>query len=130
VLKRNFFTIAFIGWMMFVTFSSLFSFGNVKPPKIDIPHLDKAVHFIFYAVACVLGILFLRERSRGKMNFLKGLFAMVIFTVVFGIIIEVLQDTMTASRVLDVYDALANTLGALMAGIVLWMNKSLHVKNS
>ena len=115
---------------MFVTFSSLFSFGNVKPPKIDIPHLDKAVHFIFYAVACVLGILFLRERSRGKMNFLKGLFAMVIFTVVFGIIIEVLQDTMTASRVLDVYDALANTLGALMAGIVLWMNKSLHVKNS
>ncbi len=104
---------------MFVTFSSLFSFGNVKPPKIDIPHLDKAVHFIFYAVACVLGILFLRERSRGKMNFLKGLFAMVIFTVVFGIIIEVLQFEFTENRQGDILDGIANTIGSFCGALTM-----------
>lgn len=102
---------------MFVTFSSLFSFGEVKPPKIDIPHLDKAVHFTFYAAACVLGVLFLRERSQGKTNFLKALFVMVVFTIAFGIIIEVLQYQFTVNRQGDFLDGVANTIGSFCGAL-------------
>ncbi len=38
-----------------------------------------------------------------------------LISITFGIIIEVLQDTMTVSRALDVYDILANTAGVLLA---------------
>ena len=103
--------------MMFVTFSSLFSFGEVKPPKIDIPHLDKAIHFTFYFVACITGVFFLRERYKGSMNFRKALLVMVVFTVVYGIIIEVLQYTMTENREGDFLDAMANALGGFCGAI-------------
>lgn len=44
--------------------------------------------------------------------------------------IEVLQGTMTVSRAYDVYDMLANSLGALLASTILWFKFRLHVKNT
>jgi glycopeptide antibiotics resistance protein len=38
---------------------------------------------------------------------------------IFGIIIEVLQFTMTSYRTLDIYDILPNTLGAVISAVVL-----------
>ena len=54
----------------------------------------------------------------------------VVFAILFGIVIEVLQDTMTATRDLEVYDAIANTLGALVAALIIRIKNSLYVKNS
>ncbi|SHJ59372.1 VanZ family protein [Pseudozobellia thermophila] len=104
---------AFVSWMVFVTFSSLSSFKGDDTPKFDIPHLDKAVHFTFYFVAAVLAVFFIREQSRGKFPFGKALRISVLGAIGFGIVIEVLQMTLTSDRQGDVLDAVANSLGAL-----------------
>ncbi len=103
--------------MVFVTFSSLYSFSGVDTPSFNIPHLDKAVHFMFYFVACILGIFFLRERSNGKINLTKTLVTMVFATVVFGILIEVVQHNYMVKRMGDVYDALANSTGSICGAL-------------
>lgn len=97
---------------MFVTFSSLYSFNEVKPPNFHIPHLDKAVHFTFYFVACVLGVLFLRERSKSTMKLQRALILMLISTILFGAIIEVIQYVYTVNRMGDFVDGMANSLGS------------------
>lgn len=105
--------------MMFVTFSSLHSFEGVDPPRFNIPHLDKFVHFTFYFVACALGVLFLRERSKGAMSLRKSLLIMMLSTIAFGILMEVMQHTLTDNRMGDYLDGIANTLGSLCGVIAL-----------
>jgi len=130
VLKKYKFTIAFIGWMGFVAFSSLYSFKDTDPPNFEIPHLDKVAHFIFYFVACVLGVFFLRERSRESISLLKAVFYMIIFTIVFGLIIEILQHNLTLTRQGDIFDALANSIGSILGAIFArwWFKKSVRVQ--
>ena len=54
----------------------------------------------------------------------------VVLAILFGTVIEVIQDTMTSSRALDIYDAFANTLGALFAAMIIGIKNSLYVKKS
>lgn len=104
---------------MFVTFSSLYSFEGDSVSRFNIPHADKIVHFIFYFMACVLGLLFLRERSRGNLSLAKALLFMILTTVAYGIIIEMLQYYMTTSRTGDIWDGIANTLGSLGGALLM-----------
>jgi VanZ family protein len=110
---------AFVSWMMFVTFSSLYSFEGDDTSGFDIPHLDKLVHFTFYFVACVLGVLFLRERSQGAIRFKKTLAVMAFSAIAYGILIEIVQHTMTVNRMGDYLDGIANTLGSLCGVVAL-----------
>lgn len=100
--------------MMFVTFSSLFSFSGIGTSRFNIPHMDKAVHFTFYGVMVVLGYLAIpKSREQGIGNS-KLLWYIVLFAVLYGIIIEVLQHVATADRHGDLLDALANSTGAIV----------------
>lgn len=107
--------------MVFITFSSLSSFEGTDTSKFNIPNLDKAVHFVFYFVAAVLAIFFVRESTKGSFPLNKTLWSVVFGAIVFGIIIEVLQHTLTANREADLFDALANSLGAISGA---WVMKS------
>lgn len=118
MLKKHLFTISFIGWMMFVTFSSLFSFNDVNTSSLKIPHIDKAVHFTFYFVACILGVMFLRERSAGEMPLKKAIIVMFFITVTFGILMEVLQYNFAIHRTGDVFDGIANTIGSICGALL------------
>lgn len=104
---------------------SLVKINNV--PDIGISFGDKIFHFLAYFVLTLLWfytfLYFFKFKSK------KAIFFAAILSVLFGMIIEVLQENMTASRSLDVYDAVANTLGALLASTVLWFKSSLHIKN-
>ncbi|WP_425235855.1 VanZ family protein [Ulvibacterium sp.] len=115
--KKPIFTISFISWMVFVAFSSLYSFEDTSVPTINIPHLDKVVHFTFYFVAAILGLLSFRMRLTQGTSLRKITIVMLLFLIIFGIIIEVMQYGFTTSREGDIFDALANTLGAL-AGVL------------
>lgn len=80
---------------------------------IDIPHADKLVHFIFYCTAAVLGVFFLREYRNWTVTPRKAFVLMFFLTIVFGIIIEVLQYSFTVNREGDFFDVLANAFGSL-----------------
>jgi VanZ family protein len=85
----------------------------------DIPSLgfsfdDKIYHFVAYFIFTVFAFNFCR-----KQVWTYTLLIAATSVIVFGIIIEVLQFTMTSYRTLDVYDIIANTLGALISAVVL-----------
>jgi VanZ family protein len=99
--------------MVFVTFSSLYSFEGDDLSSFNIPYGDKIVHLVFYFVAGILGFLFFHEHKETRTLFKKVLMLIVVFLVVFGIIIEVVQERFTMNRSGDVFDALANSIGAI-----------------
>ena len=105
---------------------SLIRLNNL--PDVGVSFGDKIFHFLAY---CLLTYLWFNAFFYSfKLKKKQAIFFAVIISVLFGILIEVLQDTMTVSRVLDIYDVIANTLGALLASIALWFKNKLHVKNS
>ena len=115
--KKHLYAFAFIGWMVFVTFSSLYSFEDSELSNLNIPYGDKVVHFIFYFVAAVLGSLFFIETKEEKSMLIRYLKILALSLIFFGIIIEVIQGTMTVNRSGDVFDALANSMGVIL-GII------------
>lgn len=104
---------------------SLATLNNV--PDIGISFGDKIFHFLAYFVLTLLW--FYTFLYTFKLKNKRAIFFAVILSVLFGIIIEVLQGSITVSRSLDVYDAVANSLGALLASMVWWLKNGLRVKN-
>jgi len=106
--------------MVLITLLSLFSFSDVDKSRIEIPHLDKIVHFVFYFVAALLGCFFMRELTKGRMNIKKAIAIIIVLVIVYGIVIEVLQGAYTTQRSGEFYDVLANSLGAFAGAAVIY----------
>ncbi|NNL02663.1 MAG: VanZ family protein, partial [Eudoraea sp.] len=120
VFKGYFYTSGFICWIIIITTLSLYSFEDFDTQEIYIPHLDKVVHFIFYFVAAILGILLIRERTKGKLNLSRSVVITVLIVIIYGIVIEVIQNIFTLNRSGELYDVLANSLGAFFgAGLII-----------
>ena len=114
MLKNYRYTILFLSWLVFITSLSLFSmskFGGVSG-WLRIPHKDKIVHFSFYFISTILGSFALREFSQKKISLNNAAVKMFLFSVVYGMIIEVLQYSITKDRHGDFYDFIANSIGA------------------
>lgn len=123
--------IAFVSWLVFVTFSSLFSFsGRIKDPGFNLPHSDKFVHFIFYFVLVFLGVLAAKEINKSGVRLKKTVLHLFLFAFFYGICIEFLQHNFTDDRQGDVWDVLANTLGAAVAVVAVsaYLNKRTALK--
>lgn len=88
-------------------------------PKVDLPGNDKTIHFLFYFVLTLLWYVALERKYKNRL--LK--FLIVGPSIIYGIIIEILQGVLTQNRQADVYDALANSAGAFLALLVIfWLN--------
>ncbi len=93
----------------------------------DIPYSDKVVHGVFYAVfSALLGIYFLKAPLFRK----KGaVFLSFSISAIYGIVIEVLQDTLTEDRQGEWTDVLANLLGSLLGSLIVYqVEKGLGAK--
>ncbi len=113
------FTIGFICWIVIITVLSLSSFEDIDTAGISIPHLDKLVHFFFYFIAAILGVLLIKEQTKGRLNLSGSIIFATLIVIIYGIVIEVIQDTFTQSRSGELYDVLANSLGAFFgAGFI------------
>lgn len=100
--------------MALVTWASLATFPEDGTPDISIPHFDKLVHFSFYFGAAVLGTLFVREAMHDSPPLMATLVYVALGAIIYGIIIEVLQYTLTVDRQGDIFDVVANSLGAVI----------------
>ena len=91
-------------------------------PGSSLPHVttswvpfDKLIHFIMYVpLTWLLAFAFKEQDSYPLLKRKPFLFAFVISSF-YGGFIEVLQHTVTADRAADVYDLLADALGAVFA---------------
>jgi len=96
-------------------------------PKVNLNYGDKIFHFLAYGLLCLLWSIVFSLQTPQSLN--KPIIKAIIIATIFGILLEVLQGTLTAHRSLDVYDAIANSLGAITMGSLLWVKAKLQVKN-
>ena len=100
-----------------------------SPVRISINNLDKVVHFGIYFVftlvwfGCFSGLEF-------KKSIFKGVFKASLLAFFVGLSIELLQEFLRKARSGDVYDVLANSLGILMAVVLLYQIKKYRELNS
>jgi VanZ family protein len=93
-------------------------------PKLDlgikIKSSDKYLHATAYFFLSVVWYFALRK----KINNTRFKILLVLILVFYGIILEILQGGLTDYRTADLYDALANSFGILLATLVI--NKILN----
>ncbi|MEM1257874.1 MAG: VanZ family protein [Bacteroidota bacterium] len=119
------FTVFFTGWMVFITSSSLFSFSSEGEDRIWFPHLDKIVHVIFHFGILVLGAHAIYEIGPKKWNWGKRITSLLLFSVSYGLVIELLQWIMPFDRSAEFWDVLANLTGALGGVLLIQKYRSL-----
>jgi len=116
--KKNFYA-AFV-WTVGIAVACLVSTSSI--PSVSVPGTDKTVHAVFYFVFTVLWFRYFKKRF---VNWRFGLKAtlVLLFTLFYGTLIEVLQEIFTATRKADVLDVLANVTGSAAGVLVLWLIK-------
>jgi VanZ family protein len=111
VLKQIVFWIAVL-WTGVVLYLCLVQ--SDKLPVVTIENLDKVVHAFFHFVFTSLWILFFKTQIKHPDSY-KPYVISFLFSVLFGITIEIIQGQYTTTRKEDALDVVANTAGAALA---------------
>ncbi|MCI9846799.1 VanZ family protein [Flavobacterium pectinovorum] len=97
-----------------ITYFCLTDSSNI--PVVNFPNTDKIVHFCFHFGFTISWILFFKKEFKGKStDDYQAYLISFIFSVFFGITIEILQGIFTKTRVADIVDILGNAIGATAA---------------
>jgi VanZ family protein len=113
MVKKNVLSIIIALVIMYLSLLNSKEFENI--PTFDFA--DKLVHSAMYFV--FMGVILFENRktiTSGKHFFLAGL-----IPVFYGVLMEILQGTLTETRTASVLDAVFNTLGVAIA-VLVWMN--------
>lgn len=105
---KTYFVIAIL-WTCFVTTLSLMTISSENGKSNVFDFNDKYVHFAFYLVFVIVWFWFLIKTKFAK----NAKNIALISAILYGIIMEICQGVFTTTRTPDVYDVVANTLGAL-----------------
>ncbi|MDG1743697.1 MAG: VanZ family protein [Polaribacter sp.] len=108
LFKDNFFLIA--AFVITIVISCL---SLIKTPKIDtgFSNIDKLYHLFAYFTLSLFWLFSFYKKSSLK-------YFIVLACLIYGILIEVIQHTLTTYRTGDYKDAIANTLGSIFGLIV------------
>src|SRR4051812_19885358 len=87
-------------------------------PRVNIPGLDKAVHFTFYTVLTLLMFYGWKKQEVFPALHRRLLVRILVCAIAYGLLIEVMQETLTDSRHFEVLDVLANSLGAIAGSLI------------
>lgn len=89
---------------------AIFYLSLAKLPKtsINIKHIDKGYHSLAYFTLALAWLLSFYQKQEKK-------YLIIVLCIILGIIIEVLQASLTIYRTGDYLDILANTIGVLIA---------------
>jgi len=96
-------------WWLAIVLGIVFSLA--PPPPVDAPHgSDKLVHFLCYGALAVGAVQLFATRA--------ALLRATVGLVALGVALELAQEALTQTRMLDPRDAAANTLGVLLGMLV------------
>lgn len=107
LFKDNFFIIA-ICITITIAYLSLMKIPEVK---VSFGNSDKVYHLLAYFTLTICWLLSFYKKPALK-------YFIVLSCIIYGIIIEILQHTLTIYRTGDYKDALANTLGIVLGFIL------------
>jgi VanZ family protein len=123
MIKKNIFSIVVALIILYLSLASSDTFKNV--PFSDIPNLDKLVHFAMY-FGLMSAIIF-DNRKTIKSN--RQLLLIALIPLFYGILMEILQATLTVSRFGSIYDVMANSTG-IITSIIFWLMIKRFIKSS
>ena len=98
-------------WTAIIAVLCLVNFNDL--PSVQVSFSDKIGHFVFHYGLTTLWFLYYKfQRSNPKV---KALLKAFLFSLFYGIAIEISQALFTDSRKADVFDVLANMTGSILA---------------
>lgn len=112
----------FIGLLYTSFLTIVFLLPISELPKVEFLN-DKLIHTVLYIVLSFVWLLFLFIYNNWNIVFKNVLFILLL-CLIYGIIIELLQQLLITSRQADIYDVISNLLGSIIGITVFW-----NVKN-
>ena len=104
-----------------------FSLGDADAvlPETNLKFQDKILHFIAY-----LGLAILWGYYAILLQIKNAIIYSFLSTLIFGIILELIQEVVNPLRTYDILDLLANCIGVIVGTIiVVWYNGKLKLKS-
>ena len=96
-------------------------------PKIDLNlPIDKVIHLIIYILLIVIWLLYFYIKQDNQLS-VRDVFVIFIAILVYGIVIEILQEQLTTTRQADYLDVIANLTGAII-GLMIFLNVKNRIK--
>ena len=114
MIRKNIFSILVALLLLYLSLTNSEKFTKVQ--LTSIPNIDKIVHFGMYFIMMSVIIIEHRKNIKNPTN----LFLLALIPLSYGILMEILQLTLTTTRSADFYDALFDAAGTL-ASILLWL---------
>jgi VanZ family protein len=114
MIRKNFFSILVALLLLYLSLANAKNFEKVE--LINIPYIDKIVHFGMYFVMMSVIIIEHRKNVGNPLN----LFLFALIPLSYGILMEILQLELTTTRSADFFDALSDAAGVL-ASVILWL---------
>ena len=95
-------------------------------PSVSLFKFDKLGHFAFHLGITVMWFLFWKTTFKNENKF--ALLKAFLFSFFFGIVIEIMQEFLTDDRSGDIEDVFANSIGALIAVVFIYVVHKLFPK--
>jgi VanZ family protein len=88
-------------------------------PSVTLWEFDKVAHFGVYFI--LSGLMLWGWQKQNSISWFKrnAFLKILLITFSYGFAVEVLQELLTADRHFDIYDAVANSTGAVVGIVVL-----------
>ena len=118
LVPKQFYLLAVLLWSGVIAFFCLAQFESV--PLGTVSNIDKVVHVFFHFVLTVLCSLFFYKYIHSFYNWKSELLAFL-FSLFFGIGIEIIQNLYTATRHGDLLDVLANVFGSILGIAIVYV---------
>ena len=114
MIRKNIFSILVALLLLYLSLTNTEKFQQI--PLINFTFFDKIVHFGMYFFLMSVVIFENRENIKDY----RHLFLLSLIPLFYGILMEILQLTLTVSRSGSFYDALADAAGILVS-VFIWL---------
>ncbi len=117
----RFYFFLWLSWLITISFLLLMPGKHLPEADLQIPHLDKYLHFVMFAMLSFLFLLFRKSKVDSIEN--KEKFAIILLFSAFGIMTEFVQEFFIEGRYFDIWDVVANALGTIAGAMLLFCIK-------
>jgi VanZ family protein len=126
ILRNYWKSIAIAIIILYLSFAPPSTFKKI--PTFEIVNLDKIVHLMMYAaLTFVLMHDFIRH-NKNNIKFRSFVYLCVIFPIIFGGIIEIMQTAFFAPRTGSWFDMMFNISGVFFGWLLIYLSKKKRIK--
>jgi len=111
-----------IGYTIAITYAFLTPIKKTISIDLFIP-IDKFVHIFLYFILTFLWLNYIFTKRKQK-NVIKTIVVFFIVCIIYGIVIEVIQELWIPTRGADLLDIIANVIGIILGSFLI-----LNIKN-